>query len=1020
MRRLLVSSNPPVSMKRSAFKAWLLMVLFVVSTTSMAGLNQTHSDEQWSVLQENKTWKALPDNASNNGGFVNYMVMGYSSCDTEIYGIEGVTFMSMLQCPDYTILRSLAEDSGPNNEIGGDEDLLNISGWTVNDAAYLGNGEHILSLSKAPYSTALRSIFNETIYDGHSHLVGKMDSTGSLSAVGGALTFSHDQFNTAFDIDGNLFVQGVASNESESPFISIDGSITTLDWTTIGHGPGCSVEMEFNPAFLTYFNRTTNRFDWLFQSPFLEPQPHATSEALEGTFLFSTIGTPAQTFDCGTVPGTHTFGQHTASAGEILASVSSTGEFHYAHNTGLTSVIANSKVQVGVGNHGYVYQSGVSSAQHLVSSDGIKTLASNHPFVCERQNETAYMHHGSPWSTDVFIWNQSRPYHYVDMSKMYDYGDPQTGRCVANHESLIFLASWTPTWSTQEMPYWSAFSQNSDDDWFADVSDDFPFESTQWRDTDGDGYGDNWGDPTWNNSMEGNNPNGRWVENAVNVDACPTDPGLSWYDRQGCPDLDGDGWSDESDAFDYDRTQWNDTDGDGFGDNIGGNRPDGCIYDYGTSSRGIWGCQDSDGDGWPDQLDAYPGEISQWNDTDGDGYGDSVIGLYGDACPQEYGTSSIDRWGCLDTDGDGWSDDGDAFPNEATQHSDRDNDGYGDNQTTDAFQPDAFPFDPTQQLDTDGDGFGDNQRGSGADKFPLDPTQWSDIDGDGFGDNTDGNDPDAFIADPTQWSDADGDGFGDNPTGRLADMFVNEATQWEDQDGDGLGDNQSGVNPDPFLFDFDNDGYNDSIDPLPKYASPGDLDNDGVDDEDDWAPTDAREWLDSDGDGVGDNADLDDDNDGWTDTDEARQGTDPFSSDSQPVEGFEVIIPGTQVSLGAWDLIGMFGGIPLFIWIMFGLVTRNGRTARFEQLLAEATTREELESIANQWEYSLMLRLIGPHQGIRLERIRTELDDRLEAELFNADSQMELDVDQTHLVERELNDEGEKEVPELESSDEEE
>jgi len=102
---------------------------------------------------------------------------------------------------------------------------------------------------------------------------------------------------------------------------------------------------------------------------------------------------------------------------------------------------------------------------------------------------------------------------------------------------------------------------------------------------------------------------------------------------------------------------------------------------------------------------------------------------------------------------------------------------------------------------------------------------------------------------------------------------------------------------------------------------------------------------------------------------------------------------------------------------MFGLVTRNGRTARFEQLLAEATTREELESIANQWEYSLMLRLIGPHQGIRLERIRTELDDRLEAELFKADHELEGDLDQTHLVERELNDEGGKEVPELTSED---
>ena len=188
----------------------------------------------------------------------------------------------------------------------------------------------------------------------------------------------------------------------------------------------------------------------------------------------------------------------------------------------------------------------------------------------------------------------------------------------------------------------------------------------------------------------------------------------------------------------------------------------------------------------------------------------------------------------------------------------------------------------------------------------------------------------------------------------------------------------------------------------------------------DWAPADFREWADSDVDGVGDNADPDDDNDGWPDADEIRQGTDPFSSESQPVEGFEVIIPGTQVSLGAWDLIGMFGGIPLFIWIMFGLVTRNTRTARFEEMLAEATTREELENIANQWEYSLMLRLIGPHQGIRLERIRTELDDRLEAELAMLEGDHHIGVDQTHLVEAEDRQAMEKEVPELATNGEEE
>ena len=610
-------------------------------------------------------------------------------------------------------------------------------------------------------------------------------------------------------------------------------------------------------------------------------------------------------------------------------------------------------------------------------------------------------------------------------------------------------------------------------------------------DTDDDG--DGFGDPT---------------------DACPTQSGTSTMDQLGCPDDDNDGYSNNGDAFAKDATQVTDLDQDGFGDNGSGNLPDACPNTFGDSARGgILGCPDADGDRWADQIDVFDDDLSQWNDTDGDGYGDSIIGFQGDSCPNTIGTSIEDRFGCSDTDNDGWSDEGDLFANNPTQWADRDGDGYGDNQEenatmSDAFpadgtqwndtdddghgdnpfgtqgdwfpndptrwqdsdqdgiadeddsfpneksqtmdtdgdgygddangsnpdafpddaeewsdtdgdgignNADAFPFDPSQQTDSDGDGFGDNERGSGADKFPSDSTQWADIDGDGYGDNAEGTNPDAFIADPTQWADADGDGYGDNPTGRLADAFTEDSTQWIDEDGDGLGDNQSGTNPDPSLNDFDNDGYNDSIDPLPKLASPGDLDNDGVLNVNDLFPDDPREWADYDGDGEGDNADTDDDNDGWADTDEIRLGTDPFGAADVPVDSFEIVIPGTAVGLGAWDLIGMFGGIPLFMWIGFGFVTRNGRTAKYEGLLREAQTRDELEGVARKWEYSLMLRMLGPHQGIRLERLRAELDDVFEAQNQKLSSIQSQEHDQTQMVEQAMQEE-QKSLPNIESS----
>ncbi len=63
------------------------------------------------------------------------------------------------------------------------------------------------------------------------------------------------------------------------------------------------------------------------------------------------------------------------------------------------------------------------------------------------------------------------------------------------------------------------------------------------------------------------------------------------------------------------------------------------------------------------------------------------------------------------------------------------------------------------------------------------------------------------------------------------------------------------------VVDVDGDGLTDDVDP--------DDDNDGVADADDAFPFDPAEWSDSDGDGIGNNADDDDDNDGVADADDA-------------------------------------------------------------------------------------------------------------------------------------------------------
>jgi VWFA-related protein len=148
---------------------------------------------------------------------------------------------------------------------------------------------------------------------------------------------------------------------------------------------------------------------------------------------------------------------------------------------------------------------------------------------------------------------------------------------------------------------------------------------------------------------------------------------------------------------------------------------------------------DSDGDGVPNYLDAFPNDPDESVDTDGDGTGDNADVFPND--PSKIG----------DSDGDGVDDLVDAFPNDPAESVDSDDDGVGDN-------ADLFPNDPAESVDSDGDGVGDN-----ADAFPNDPAESVDSDDDGVGDNAD-----AFPNDPAESVDTDGDGIGDN-----ADAFPN-------------------------------------------------------------------------------------------------------------------------------------------------------------------------------------------------------------------------------------------------------
>ena len=385
--------------------------------------------------------------------------------------------------------------------------------------------------------------------------------------------------------------------------------------------------------------------------------------------------------------------------------------------------------------------------------------------------------------------------------------------------------------------------------------------------------------------IDQNDLDGDGVPNAS--DDCEEVAGTSTQDLSGCPDDDGDGYSNGGDTFPNDVNEWLDSDGDGVGDNAD------AFPNDATETT------DSDGDGVGDNADAFPQNAFETLDSDGDGVGDNSDEFPNDATETK------------DTDGDGVGDNADMFPTNAFEQFDSDGDGVGDN-------TDAFPNDVTESVDSDGDGVGDN-----ADAFPNDATESVDSDGDGVGDNAD-----AFPNDGNRSADSDGDGVDDTmddcPSSSVTDVVDENGCVVEiDSDGDGVEDiydqcpdvnaTDLDLDGDGCLDDADGDGILDSVDECPESEAEQSVSEVGCSDA-------QRMAMDSDGDGVSDFDDACPDTpDGTT--------VDAFGCEVQQSEGDTEASSEMESFFSGSDTVTTTLGVSAVLLALFTLLQTNAAAA---------------------------------------------------------------------------------------------
>ncbi|MDA8658167.1 Ig-like domain-containing protein [Flavobacteriaceae bacterium] len=234
---------------------------------------------------------------------------------------------------------------------------------------------------------------------------------------------------------------------------------------------------------------------------------------------------------------------------------------------------------------------------------------------------------------------------------------------------------------------------DDDNDGVPDRTDIFPYDPTESEDTDSDGIGNNADDDDDNDGYPdvieiraGTDPKDKedFPQDTDSDGVSDIEEAILGTDPEN-PDTDGDGVNDFDDPFPLNPDYSKDNDKDGIPDEID---------------------PDDDNDFVPDSEDAFPEDPNEQLDTDGDGIGDNKDkdddnDGYSDVDELLSGTNPKDpNSNPLDSDNDGISDFLEELRGTDPNNPDTDGDGVIDGE-------DEFPLDPNYSSDNDDDGIPD-------------------------------------------------------------------------------------------------------------------------------------------------------------------------------------------------------------------------------------------------------------------------------------------------------------------------